>query len=89
MWSSMQVNMWAYDCQSKNTCEHEIYKACEHTSTWAFKPQSTLISTVQLPLDLTTIIKVGMCSSIQIHERFGLQAYRYILDQVCLLVIEK
>ena len=29
----MQVDMRAYDRQSKNTCEHEIYKAFEHIST--------------------------------------------------------
>ena len=29
----MQVDMRAYDHQNKNTCEHEIYKVCEHTST--------------------------------------------------------
>ena len=39
--------------------------------------------TIQLPLDLTTIIKACMCQSIQRHERFGLQPYRYIVDHVC------
>ena len=39
--------------------------------------------TVQLTLDLSTIIKPCMCPSIQLHEPFGIQAYRYIVDQVC------
>ena len=39
--------------------------------------------TVQLRLNLTTIIKACMCQSIQRHERFGLQPYRYIVDHVC------
>ena len=39
--------------------------------------------TVQLPLDLTKIIKACMPLSIQLIERFELQAYRYIVDQVC------
>ena len=43
-WSSKQVDMRAYDCQSKYTCENEINKTCEHKSTWAFKPQSTHVS---------------------------------------------
>ena len=41
MWSYMLVDVRAYDHQSKYTSEHEINKASEHTSTWAFKPQST------------------------------------------------
>ena len=43
--------------------------------------------TVQLPLDLTTIIKACMSPSIQLHERFNLQVYRYIVDQVCSHVV--
>ena len=45
--------------------------------------------TVQLPLDLTTIIKSCMCPRIQLHERFDLQAYRYIVDQVFSHVVQK
>ena len=41
MWSYMPVDVRAYDRQSKYTSEHEINKACEYTSEWAFKPQST------------------------------------------------
>ena len=43
--------------------------------------------TVQLPSDLSTIIKPHMCLSIQLHDRFGLKAYRYIVDQVCSHVV--
>ena len=45
--------------------------------------------TVQLPLDLTTIIKACMSPSIQLVERFDLQAYRYIVDEVCPHVVQK
>ena len=44
--------------------------------------------TVQLPLDLTTIIKACMSPSIELLERFDLQAYRYIVDQVCSHVVK-
>ena len=45
--------------------------------------------TVQLPSDLTTIIKACMCPNIQRHERFGLQAYGYIVEQGCSHVVKK
>ena len=45
--------------------------------------------TVQLPFDLTTIIKACMSPSIQLVERFDLQAYRYIVDEVCPHVVQK
>ena len=45
--------------------------------------------TVQLPLDLTTIIKACMSPSIESLECFDLQAYRYIVDQVCSHVVQK
>ena len=40
MWSSKRQDVRAYDGQSKYTCEHEINKESEHTSSWAFKPQN-------------------------------------------------
>ena len=45
--------------------------------------------TVQLPLYLTKIIKAYMPLSIQLIERFDLQAYRYIVDEVYSQVVQK
>ena len=45
--------------------------------------------TVQLHLDLTNLIKTCMSPSIQLLEHFDLQAYRYIVDQVYSIVVQK
>ena len=45
--------------------------------------------TVELPSNLTIIIKACMCPSIQLHEPFGVQKYRYILDQVYSHAVKK
>ena len=45
--------------------------------------------TVQLHLDLTNLIKACMSPSIQLHECFDLQAYRYIIDQVYSIMVQK
>ena len=77
-----------------------IVKASTHVSTRSIKHVNTQVHkhlnlkvhihlTVQLPLDLTTIIKSCMCPRIQLHERFDLQAYRYIVDQVFSHVVQK
>ena len=44
---------------------------------------------VQLPLDLTRNIKASMFPSIELVERFNLQTYRYIVDEVCSNVVQK
>jgi len=71
---------------------HVNMKSIKHVNIQAhellnFKVHQHLI--VQLPSDLTTIIKACMCPIIQRHEHFGVQKYRYILDQVCSHVVKK
>ena len=77
-----------------------IVKASTHVSTRSTKKVNIQVHehlnlkvhihlTVQLPSDLTTIIKACMCLSIERHERFGFQAYGYIVEQVCSHVVKK
>ena len=67
-------------------------KSTKHVNIQAHKHlnfQIHIHHAVQLPLDLTNIIKACMSLSIQLIERFTLQAYRYIVDQVCSYVDRK
>ena len=75
----VSAHMWALDQQN-----------IERTSIWAFKHPSTHIHlAVQSAYDWRTIIKVSEYVSILLHDRFNLQAYRYIVIQVCAHVVKK
>ena len=63
---------------STRSTKHVNIQAHEHLNF-----EVHIYHTVQLPSDLTTIIKARMSPSIQLIERFNLQAYRYIVEQVC------
>ena len=69
---------------STRSTKHVNIQAHEHLN---LKVHTYL--TIQLPLDLTTIIKACMYQSIEPHESFDLQAYRYIVDHVCSHVVKK
>ena len=63
---------------STSSIKHVNIQAHEHLN---FKVH--IHHAVQLPLDLTKIIRACMPLSINLIECFDLQAYRYIVDQVC------
>ena len=89
MRSSKQVDMRAYYRRS-NT--HVITRSTKKVNIQAHVHLILKVNihlTVQLPLDLSTIIKAYMCPRIQLHERFGLQVYKYIVDKVCSHVVKK
>ena len=71
---------------------HVTTKSTKHVNIQAHEHLNLKVHihlTIQLPLDLNTIIRACMCLSIQPHELFGLQAYRYFIDQVCSHVVKK
>ena len=63
---------------STSSIKHVNIQAQEHLN---FKVH--IHHTFRLPLDLTKIIKACMPLNIQLIESFNLQAYRYIVNQVC------
>ena len=64
-------------------------QSIEHTSRCAFRNPSTHTSYHLNTLGFKHAIEACECLSIQLHERFRLQAYRYIIIQVCAHVVKK
>ena len=62
---------------STRSTKHVKIQAHEH-----LKLKVHIYLTVQLPLDLTRIIKASMFLSIELVKHFNLQAYRYIVDEM-------
>ena len=74
----------AWERRSIRSTKHVNIQAHEHLN---LKVHMHL--TIQLHLDLTNLIKACMCPGIQPHKLFDLQAYTYIVDQVCSHVVQK